>query len=192
MTKLRDYFTFQSMTLTSDSRLRLFFLFVFLSKLIYPLDFLTNYLQRISAFQEIISEKINKIKILISGDVILLFVTVPVLAGWVYGFMFFMSRNTRSVCTINRATFGSLAKPHPDVVSLLRRADSGSRLDDGCAKAQSAVVLILKRLGKQGHGFKSHPTDWEKPGIEPRGAPGLQGTCYRRRDSLVCGRVPWL
>ena len=39
-TNLRDYFTFQSMTLTSDSRLRLF-----LSELIYPLDSLTNYLQ---------------------------------------------------------------------------------------------------------------------------------------------------
>ena len=37
---LRDYFTFQSMTLTSDSRLRLF-----LSEMIYPLDSLTNYLQ---------------------------------------------------------------------------------------------------------------------------------------------------
>ena len=40
---LRDYFTFQSMTLTSDSRLRLL-----LSELIYPLlplDSLKNYLQ---------------------------------------------------------------------------------------------------------------------------------------------------
>ena len=35
-----DYFTFHSMTLTSDSRLRLF-----LSERIYPLDSLTNYLQ---------------------------------------------------------------------------------------------------------------------------------------------------
>ena len=35
-----DYFTFQSMMLTSDSRLRLF-----LSELIYPLDSLINYLQ---------------------------------------------------------------------------------------------------------------------------------------------------
>ena len=39
MTNLRDYFTFQSMTLTSDSRLRLF-----LSELIYHLDSLTNYI----------------------------------------------------------------------------------------------------------------------------------------------------
>ena len=38
--KLRDYFTFQSMTLTSDSRL-----IPYLSEMIYPLDSLTNYLQ---------------------------------------------------------------------------------------------------------------------------------------------------
>ena len=29
--------------------------------------------------------------------------------------------------------------------------------------AQPAVVLILKCLRKRSHGFKSHPTDWEKP-----------------------------
>ena len=40
-------------------------------------------------------------------------------------------------------------------------------------KAQSAVVLILKRLRRRDHGFKSHPTDWERPGIEPA-TPGLQ------------------
>ena len=40
-------------------------------------------------------------------------------------------------------------------------------------KAQSAVVLVLKRLRRRGNGFKSHPTDWEKPGIEPA-TPGLQ------------------
>ena len=34
-------------------------------------------------------------------------------------------------------------------------------------KAQPAVVLVLKRLRRRGNGFKSHPTDWEKPGIEP-------------------------
>ena len=34
-------------------------------------------------------------------------------------------------------------------------------------KAQPAVVLVLKRLRRGGHGLKSHPTDWEKPGIEP-------------------------
>ena len=40
-------------------------------------------------------------------------------------------------------------------------------------KAQSAVVLVLKRLRKRDHGLKSHPTDWEKPGIEPA-IPALQ------------------
>ena len=105
--------------------------------------------------------------------------------------MVFMSRGTRPVSTINRATIGPLAKRHPNVVSLLQRADSGPRLDDGWAKAQPAVVLILRRLRKRGHGFKSHPTDWEKPGIKP-GPSGLQGICYWRRYSLVCGRVPWL
>ena len=34
-------------------------------------------------------------------------------------------------------------------------------------KAQPAVVLALKRLRRRGNGLKSHPTDWEKPGIEP-------------------------
>ena len=76
-----------------------------------------------------------------------------------------MSRSTRLVSTINQATIGLLAKSHPNGVSLLRRADSGSGLDDGWAKAQPAVVLILKRLRKRGHGFKSHPADWEKPVI---------------------------
>ena len=33
-------------------------------------------------------------------------------------------------------------------------------------KAQPAVVLVLKRLRRRGNGLKSHPTDWEKPGIE--------------------------
>ena len=40
-------------------------------------------------------------------------------------------------------------------------------------KAQPAVVLVLKRLNRRGNGLKSHPTDWEKPGIEPA-TPGLQ------------------
>ena len=40
-------------------------------------------------------------------------------------------------------------------------------------KAQPAVVLVLKRLRRRGSGLKSHPTDWEKPGIEPA-TPGLQ------------------
>ena len=34
-------------------------------------------------------------------------------------------------------------------------------------KAQSAVVLILKRLRRRGHGLKSHLTDGAKPGIKP-------------------------
>ena len=41
-------------------------------------------------------------------------------------------------------------------------------------KAQPAVVLVLKRLRRRVNGLKSHPTDWEKPGIEPA-TPGLQG-----------------
>ena len=40
-------------------------------------------------------------------------------------------------------------------------------------KAQLAVVLVLKRLRTRGNSLKSHPTDWEKPGIEPA-IPGLQ------------------
>ena len=40
-------------------------------------------------------------------------------------------------------------------------------------KAQSALVLVLKRLRRWGHGLKSPQTDWEKPGIEPT-TPGLQ------------------
>ena len=40
-------------------------------------------------------------------------------------------------------------------------------------KAQPAVVLVLKRLRGRDNGLKSHPTDWEKPGIEPA-TPGLQ------------------
>ena len=46
-------------------------------------------------------------------------------------------------------------------------------------KAQPAVVLVLKRLRRRGNGLKvsngakSHPTDWEKRGIEPA-TPGFQ------------------
>ena len=43
----------------------------------------------------------------------------------------------------------------------------------GIPEAQPAVVLVLKRLRRRGNGLKSHPTDWEKPGIEPA-TPGLQ------------------
>ena len=58
-------------------------------------------------------------------------------------------------------------------------------------KAQPAVILVLKRLRRRGNGLKSHPTDWEKPGIEPA-TPGLQdiGLSYDRH--FVCGRVPLL
>ena len=64
-------------------------------------------------------------------------------------------------------------------------------------KAQSAVVLVLKRLRRRGNSLKSHPTDWEKPGIEPA-TPGLQDiglspTPPRRTIGIYfCGRVPWL
>ena len=34
-------------------------------------------------------------------------------------------------------------------------------------KAQPAVNLVLKRLRRRGNSLKSHPKDWEKPGIEP-------------------------
>ena len=40
-------------------------------------------------------------------------------------------------------------------------------------KAQPAVVLAFKRLRRRGNGLKSHPTDWEKPGIKSA-TPGLQ------------------
>ena len=40
-------------------------------------------------------------------------------------------------------------------------------------KAQQAVALVLKRLRRRSHGLKSHPTDWEKLGIDPT-TPDLQ------------------
>ena len=43
----------------------------------------------------------------------------------------------------------------------------------GASEGSPAVVLILKRLRRRGHGLKSHSTDWEKPGIKPA-TPGLQ------------------
>ena len=42
-------------------------------------------------------------------------------------------------------------------------------------KAQLVVVLVLKRHRRRGNGLKSHPTDLEKPGIEPA-IPGLHPT----------------
>ena len=35
------------------------------------------------------------------------------------------------------------------------------------------MVLVLKRPRRQGHGLKSHPTDWERLGIQPA-TPRLQ------------------
>ena len=35
------------------------------------------------------------------------------------------------------------------------------------------LVLVLKRLRRRDNGLKSHPKDWEKPGIKPA-MPGLQ------------------
>ena len=60
--------------------------------------------------------------------------------------MVFMSRSTRPVRTNNRVNIGPLTKRHQNGVSLLWQVDSGPRLDDGWAKVQPAVVLILKRL----------------------------------------------
>ena len=40
-------------------------------------------------------------------------------------------------------------------------------------KAQPAVVLVLKPLRRRSNGLKTHPTDWEKPGIKPA-TPALQ------------------
>ena len=46
------------------------------------------------------------------------------------------------------------------------------------SKAQKAVVLVLKRLKRRGNGLKSHPTEWEKPGMEPA-TRGLQDIGWR-------------
>ena len=43
----------------------------------------------------------------------------------------------------------------------------------GAPDGSPAVVLVLKRLRRRGHDLKSHPIDWEKPGIEAS-TPGLQ------------------
>ena len=40
-------------------------------------------------------------------------------------------------------------------------------------KTQPTVVLVLMCLRRRGNGLKSHPTDWEKSGIEPE-TRGLQ------------------
>ena len=44
---------------------------------------------------------------------------------------------------------------------------------------QEHPKVVLKRLRRRGHGFKSHPTDWEKPEIEPA-TPSLQGIGQKR------------
>ena len=67
---------------------------------------------------------------------------------WPDGFMVLCPGAPAQKETIHRATIGPLAKRRPNGVSLLRRADSGPRLDDGWAKAQPTEVLILKRLRK--------------------------------------------
>ena len=105
--------------------------------------------------------------------------------------MAFMSRRTRLVSTINLATIGSLAKRHRNGASLMRRADSGLILDDGWAKAQPAVVLILKHLKKGATALSLIRQTERSQESNPR-PPGLQGICYRRHNSLVCGRDPWL
>ena len=43
----------------------------------------------------------------------------------------------------------------------------------GTPEGSTAVVLVLKRLRRWDNSLKSHPTDWEKPGIKPA-TPGLQ------------------
>ena len=49
----------------------------------------------------------------------------------------------------------------------------GFFLCPGAPEGSPAVFLVLKRHRRQGHSLKSHPTDWEKPGIEPATS-GLQ------------------
>ena len=47
-------------------------------------------------------------------------------------------------------------------------------------KAQPAVVLVLKRLRGRGNGLKSHPTDWEKPGVP---------TLYQHRTDAIMATI---
>ena len=69
-------------------------------------------------------------------------------------------------------------------------------------KAQPAVVLVLKRLRRRGNGLKSHPTDWEKPGIEPNclffvavflgcTSTGRVGLCFCGSKSRNSRRLNW-
>ena len=43
----------------------------------------------------------------------------------------------------------------------------------GTPEGSTGSGSSFKRLRRPGNGLKSHPTDWEKPGIEPA-TPGLQ------------------
>ena len=43
----------------------------------------------------------------------------------------------------------------------------------GAPEGSTSSGSGFKRLRKRGNGLKAHPTDWEKPGIEPA-TPGLQ------------------
>ena len=56
-----------------------------------------------------------------------------------------------------------------------------------CTLSSTGSGSGFKASQDTGHGFKSHPTNWEKPGIEPM-TPGLQDlglspTPWRRRNS---------
>ena len=51
-------------------------------------------------------------------------------------------------------------------------------------KAQPAVVLVIKRLRRRGHGFKYYP---KHTGRARNRTQDLLSTTY-----IVCGRVPWL
>ena len=90
------------------------------------------------------------------------FCGVPVLARWVYAFCGSMSRNSRRLVFV--AVFlGCTSTGRVGLCFYVQELP----------KAQPAVALVLKRLRRRGNGLKSHPTDWEKPGIEPA-TPGLQ------------------
>ena len=56
--------------------------------------------------------------------------------------------------------------------------------------AQPAVVLVSERLRRWDNSLKSHPTDWEKQGIEPA-TPGLQdiGLSPTCQEKLRCKYV---
>ena len=43
----------------------------------------------------------------------------------------------------------------------------------GTPVGSTGSCSVLKRIRRRANGLKSHPTDWEKPGIKPA-TPGLQ------------------